>query len=175
MHLVRHAMTEAPKALGPDRTVADAAGLMAQYDVGAIPLADESGALVGLVTDRDLVVRALAKQGDPADVRLGDIATTKVVTVSPDRNVAEARDLMAEHRIRRLPVVKDHRLVGIVALGDVAVADASKRAIGETLQQISDSDSTRELNGGPDPGTPDRVRARRPSVAATEASGRGSG
>jgi CBS domain-containing protein len=175
MHLVRHVMTEAPKTLGPDRTVADAAGLMAQYDVGAIPLADEGGALVGLVTDRDLVVRALAKQSEPAGVRLGDIATTKLVTISPDRNVAEARELMSEHRIRRLPVVKEDRLVGIVALGDVAVTDASKRAIGETLHEISDSDSTRELNAGPNPGTPDRVRAHRPSVAANEGSGRGSG
>jgi CBS domain-containing protein len=155
MHLVRHVMTEAPKALGPDRTAADAAGLMAQYDVGAIPLADEGGALVGLVTDRDLVLRALANHDDAPGVRLGDIATTKLVTISPDRNVAEARTLMAEHRIRRLPVVKDRRLVGIVALGDVAVAEASKRAVGEALQVISDSDSTRELNGGPDPGTPD--------------------
>jgi CBS domain-containing protein len=175
MHLVRHVMTEAPRTLGPDRTAADAAGLMAQHDVGAVPLADESGALVGIVTDRDLVLRALAKHGDAAGVRLGDIATKKLVTISPDRNVAEARALMAEHRIRRLPVVKDHRLVGIVALGDVAVAEASKRAVGETLQEISDSDSTRELNDGPDPGTPERVRARRPSVEASEASGRGSG
>lgn len=158
MILVRHVMTEAPKTLSPERTVADAAGLMEQYDVGVIPLADEHGALVGLVTDRDLVLRVLAKQRDPREVRLGDVATSTAVTVSPDANVAEARGLMAEHRIRRLPVVKDGRLVGILALGDLAVADASKRAVGEVLGEVSESPSTTFLNEGPVRGTPERVR-----------------
>jgi CBS domain-containing protein len=158
MILVRHVMTEAPKCLSPERTVADAAGLMEQYDVGVIPLADENDTLVGLVTDRDLVLRVLAKQRDPRDVRLGDIATTSVVTITPDTNIADARDLLAQHKIRRLPVVKEGKLVGILALGDIAVADASKRAVGEVLDEVSESPSTTERNAGPDPGTPERVR-----------------
>ncbi len=158
MILVRHVMTEAPKTLNPQRTVADAAGLMTQYDVGVIPLADDRGTVVGLVTDRDLVVRVLAKQRDPREVTLGEVATKNVITISPDTNVAEARDLMAEHRIRRLPVVKDGELVGILALGDIAVADASKRAVGETLEEVSESPSTTDTNPGPARGTPERVR-----------------
>jgi CBS domain-containing protein len=158
MILVRHVMTSAPKCLSPERTVADAAGLMEQYDVGVIPLADEGDRLVGVVTDRDLVLRVLAKQRDPRDVKLGDIATTKLVTITPDTNITDARDLMAQHKVRRLPVVKEDRLVGILALGDIAVADASKRAVGEVLGEVSESPSTSEMSGGPERGTPERVR-----------------
>ena len=159
MILVRHVMTAAPKTLSPERTVADAAGLMEQYDIGVIPLADADGALVGIVTDRDLVVRVLAKRRDPGEVRLGEIATADTVTITPDRNVSEARDLMAEHRVRRLAVVKDGALVGMLSLGDIAVADASKRAVGEVLDEVSESPSTAEQNEGPTRGTPERVRA----------------
>lgn len=158
MILVRHVMAEAPKTLSPDRVVADAAGLMEQYDVGVIPLADEDGSLVGVVTDRDLVLRVLAKRRDPQEVTLGDIATSHLVTVSPDMNISEARDLMSEHRVRRLPVVKDGRLVGIVSLGDIAVSDASKRAVGEVLEEVSESPSTRGISNEPDRGTPERTR-----------------
>lgn len=158
MILVRHVMTEAPKSLSPERTVADAAGLMEQYDVGVIPLANENDSLVGLVTDRDLVLRVLAKQRDPREVTLGDIATTNVVTITPDTNIADARDLMADHKVRRLPVVKEGKLVGILALGDIAVADASKRAVGEVLDEVSESPSTTQNNPGPERGTPERVR-----------------
>lgn len=158
MILVRHVMTEAPKSLSPERTVADAAGLMEQYDVGVILLANEEDTLFGLVTDRDLVIRVLAKQRDPREVRLGDIATTNLVTITPDANVSDARELMAEHKIRRLPVVKNARLVGILTLGDIAVADPSKRAIGEVLDEVSESPSTTDRNTGPDRGTPARVR-----------------
>jgi CBS domain-containing protein len=158
MILVRHVMTEAPRTLSPDRTVADGAGLMEQYDVGVIPLANEDDALVGIVTDRDLVLRVLAKQRDPREVTLGEVATTHPVTISPDANVTQARELMREHRVRRLPVVKEGTLVGIVALGDVAVADASKRAVGEVLDEVSRSASTEHENEGPTRGTPERVR-----------------
>lgn len=158
MILVRHIMTEAPKALSPERTVSDAAGLMDEYDVGVIPLADENDALVGLVTDRDLVLRVLAKQRDPREITLGEIATKNVVTTTPDTNITEARDLMARNKIRRLPVVKGDKLVGILALGDIAVADASKRAVGEVLDEVSESPSTTDGADGPERGTPERVR-----------------
>jgi CBS domain-containing protein len=160
MILVRHVMTEAPKTLSPRRTAADAANLMEQYDVGVIPLA-EGDSLVGLVTDRDLVVRVLAKRRDPGEVTLGEIATEKVITVTPDADIGSARELMAEHKIRRLPVIKDGRLVGILALGDIAVQDASKRAVGEVLEEVSGSPSTNADNPGPERGTPARVLEQR--------------
>ena len=156
--LVRHVMTEAPRTLGPDMDADDAAGLMAQYDIGVVPIVSR-GALVGLVTDRDLVLRVLAQRKDPGTVRLGDIATGSAVTVSPDMRLAEARSIMAEHRIRRLPVMKGDELVGILSLGDIAVADGSDRAVGEVLEAVSSSESTRAINDGPERGTPDRVRS----------------
>ncbi|MGH2674423.1 MAG: CBS domain-containing protein [Actinomycetota bacterium] len=158
--LVRHAMTEAPQTAGPTMNAADAAALMKQFDTGVIPVA-EGERLVGLVTDRDLVVRVLAERKDPLAVRLVDIATTVPVTISPDLKLSEARNLMAEHRIRRLPVVKAGELVGILSLGDVAVADASERAVGDALEEISESDSTTDVSDAPPRGTPDRVKRAR--------------
>jgi CBS domain-containing protein len=160
--LVRHAMTEAPQTARPDMSAEDAAGLMKQLDVGVIPIA-EGDDLVGLVTDRDLVTRVLAERKDPSQVRVGDIATRSPVTVSPDTRISEARNLMAEHKIRRLPVVKADRLVGILSLGDVAQAEASDRALGQTLEEISESRSTSELSAQPTRGTPERVREARES------------
>jgi CBS domain-containing protein len=155
--LVRHAMTESPQTAKPDMTAADAAALMRQLDVGVIPVV-EGGSLIGLVTDRDLVIRVIAERRDPDDVKLGGIVTKSPVTVTPDTKLSEARDLLAEHRIRRLPVMKGQELVGILSLGDVAIAGASDRRLGETLEEISESGSTMDLSGGPDRGTPNRVR-----------------
>lgn len=157
--LVRHAMTEAPKTAGPDMNAADAAALMKQFDTGVIPVA-EGEELLGLVTDRDLVLRVIAERKDPTEVRLGDILTRSPITVSPDTRISEARDLMAEHRVRRLPVVKMDRLVGILSLGDLALADASKRAVGEALEDVSESESTAGTSDYPERGTPQRVRER---------------
>jgi CBS domain-containing protein len=154
--LVRHAMSADPQTAKPDMTAADAAGLMAQLDVGVIPVTDGEQ-LLGLVTDRDLVVRVVADRRDPTEVKLGDILTKSPVTVTPDVKVSDARDLMAEHQIRRLPVVKAERLVGIISMGDIAVADASKRAVGEALEEVSESPSTTELEETPERGTPERV------------------
>lgn len=159
MILVRHAMTKDPTSLSAERTAVDAAGLMEQLDIGSVPVTGEGGELLGMVTDRDLALRVVAKGRDPREVALGDVATTKVVTISPDANISEARDLMSRHKIRRLPVVKDGKLVGIIALGDVAVADESKRAVGMVLEDVSESPSTSGLNEGPVRGTPERVRA----------------
>jgi CBS domain-containing protein len=158
--LVRHAMTESPETAGPGMNAADAAAMMKQFDTGVIPVAEE-GRLLGLVTDRDLVVRVLAERKDPLDVRLEDIATTATITVTPDTQLSEARSMMAEHRIRRLPVVKSGELVGILSLGDVAQADASERAVGEALEVISESVSTTNMSKGPPRGTPERVQRAR--------------
>jgi CBS domain-containing protein len=154
--LVRHAMTGSLQTARPDMTAADAAGLMRKHDIGVVPVVDE-GRLIGLVTDRDLVVRVMGQRRDPDDVELAAIVTKSPITVSPDMRLSEARNLMAEMRIRRLPVVKGEELVGILSLGDVAVADASSRAVGDALEEISRSDSTMEMNQRPDRGTPGRV------------------
>jgi CBS domain-containing protein len=164
--LVRHAMAEQPVAASPEMNAGDAAGLMIANDVGSIPIT-EDGRLVGLVTDRDLVLRVMAERKDPRSVRLGDIATTRgLETVTPDTQLCDARALMAKRRIRRLPVVKDDVLVGMLSLGDVALGSASMRGVGEALAEISASPATQEINPGPDLGTPDRVRSHRTAEAS---------
>jgi CBS domain-containing protein len=158
--LVRHAMTEAPQTISPDMNAQDAAGMMKSEDVGVLPVVRDKE-LLGLVTDRDLVVRVLAERQDPSNVKVGDIATQSPITVTPDTRLAEARELMEEHQIRRLPVVKGEQLVGILSLGDVAWADASRRQVGETLKGVSESERTRSLNEDAARGTPERVRQNR--------------
>jgi CBS domain-containing protein len=158
--LVRHAMTESPLTISPELNAFDAAGMMKSEDVGALPVVKD-GLLVGLVTDRDLVLRVLAERQSPVDVKVGDIATRTPVTITPDMRLSEARELMEKHQVRRLPVVKGDSVVGILSIGDLSWADASTREVGEALRAVSDSDRTRTLNDNPDRGTPDRVRHRR--------------
>lgn len=160
--LVRHAMTEMPQTIRPDMNAADAAGLMKSEDIGALPVVRE-GELIGVITDRDLVIRVLAERQDPQSVKVGDIATKTPVTVTPDMRLSEARELMEKHQVRRLPVMKGRDLVGILSLGDVAWADASTREVGEALRAVSESDSTTTLNEDVDRGTPERVRQNRGS------------
>jgi CBS domain-containing protein len=161
MMLVRHAMAEQPVTASPDMNAGDAAALMAAHDIGALPIT-EGDTLVGLVTDRDLVLRVIAERKDPRSVPLGEIATMRgIETVSPDMQLCDARALMAERGVRRLPVVKEGHLVGMLSLGDVAIGSASMRGVGEALAAISASPATEEVNPGPEVGTPDRVKAHR--------------
>lgn len=159
--LVRHVMTEEPKTLSASMSAADAAAMMANFDIGSILVVGDRNELAGIVTDRDIVIRVVAKRDDPLQITLGDIATRLTVEVSPDTELADANKMMADHKVRRLPVTKNGDLVGIVSLGDVALALASKRTVGETLEEVSTSESTASRNDGPDQGTPDRVMASR--------------
>ena len=161
MMLVRHAMAARPVTASPDMDGGDVAGLIAANDIGVVPVT-EGDRLIGSVTDRDLVLRVIAERKDPRSVRLGDVATTRgIETVSPGTQLCDARALMAQRGIRRLPVVKDGRLVGMLSLGDVALGSASMRGVGETLAAISTSAATEEVNPSPEVGTPDRVKSRR--------------
>ena len=108
---------------------------MREIDVGAVPVTG-SGRVVGIVTDRDITVRVIAANRKPGDVRVREIASADVVTTTPDAEMAEATALMAQHQIRRLPVVEDGRLVGMLSLGDLSV-DGSTRDAGRALREIS--------------------------------------
>src|SRR5918999_4675442 len=158
--LVRHAMTEAPTTISPQMNAFDAAGLMKSQDIGVLPVVEDTK-LVGLVTDRDLVLRVLAERKNPTEVKVGEICTSSPFTVTPDMKLSEARELMEQHKVRRLPVLKGEELVGVLSLGDVAWADASTREVGEALQAVSESDRTRTTNEQVDRGTPDRVQENR--------------
>jgi CBS domain-containing protein len=132
---IKEVMTRDVRACEPNATVADAAKLMAQEDVGPVPIV-EDGRLVGIVTDRDIVVRVVAEGRDPNATTVKEIASTDLVTVSPGDDLDEALKLLAERQVRRLPVVEGDRLVGIVAQADVARLGKDKKT-GEVVEEIS--------------------------------------
>ena len=135
MGSIRDVMTSNPTSCESSSTVADAARVMAQEDVGPVPVV-EGGRVVGIVTDRDIVLRVVADGRDPSSTTLGDIVSSDLVTVQPDTQLSEALQLMAQNQVRRLPVVEGDQLVGIVAQADVARA-ADEEQTGEVVQQIS--------------------------------------
>ena len=132
-------MTPNPRTVEPSMLLREAAQLMKQEDVGSLPVV-ENGRLVGMLTDRDLVTRAVAEGVDVAVCRVGDVASRELVTVEPEQDLAEALKLMARHKVRRLPVVEGERLVGILGQADVALEAKDKR-VGEVLEEISEPTS----------------------------------
>ena len=133
---VRDAMTPVVRTIRPSQTVVEAAASMKSEDVGALPVVEDGGRLLGMVTDRDIVVRVVAEGHDPSEVRVGDIATTDLITVEAAGDLDDALKLMARHQVRRLPVVEDGRLAGVVAQADVA-GEASARDVANVVEQIS--------------------------------------
>ena len=142
---VREIMTREPSTLAPASTIGEAATIMRQDDCGSVPIVD-GGRLVGIITDRDIVVRVLAGGKDPKTTRVSDAMTADPVTVGPDSSVDDAQKVMAEHQVRRLPVVEDGRLVGLVVIGQVARRDDVKD-VGETLKEVSANKSGRGSHG----------------------------
>ena len=132
---VRDVMTSNPRTVSPTDSIQSAARIMRDEDCGIVPVVD-GGRAVGVVTDRDIVVRAVADGSVERTVR--DICTADVVYAKPDMPTREAERLMAEYQVRRLPVVEDGRLVGIVSLGDIAVKEGGDRRLGDTLENISE-------------------------------------
>jgi CBS domain-containing protein len=132
---VQDLMTSDPATITPDASVREAARLMMQNDVGPLPVV-EGGKLVGIVTDRDLVVRVLADGRDPDATQLREAFSPNPITVSPEDDLETALALLAENQVRRVPVVEDERLVGIVAQADIARELESSR-VGEVVEEIS--------------------------------------
>lgn len=133
--IIRDVMTPNPRCVSPQESIQQAARIMRDEDTGVVPVV-ENGRPVGLVTDRDIVVRAVAEGELNRPVR--EIVTANVVVARPDMSTAEAAELMGEYQIRRLPVVENDRLVGIVSIGDLAVKEGRDRRVGDALQQISE-------------------------------------
>lgn len=137
---VADVMTPGVEMAAPTQPLTEAARMMRTGDYGSMPVVAD-GRIVGVLTDRDIVVRAVAEGLDPQIARVGDVASADVVTVAPGQDLDEALDLMARHRVRRLPVVEDGRLVGMLSQADVAL-DGSERKTGEVVQEISQPTST---------------------------------
>lgn len=133
---VKDVMTTRPTCVTRDTTLRQVAELMQSEDVGAIPVVD-GDFLVGMVTDRDIVIRAIARGLDSESTRVSDIASEDLVTVTPGHDLSDALETMARYQVRRLPVTDDeNRLVGVVSQADVAMS-AKEKAAGEMLEDIS--------------------------------------
>jgi CBS domain-containing protein len=125
----------------PSHSVAEASELMRDEDVGSLPVV-EGGRLIGIVTDRDIVVRAVAERRDPQTVTVDEVASRDLVTVEPEQDLDEALALMARRQVRRLPVVEeDGQLIGMLAQADVAL-EAKEKKVGEAVEEISMPTST---------------------------------
>lgn len=126
---ISEVMMPSPVTCGPDSPIQEAAELMRDRDIGDVVVVD-GDEVRGIVTDRDLVVRALAAGHQP-DTPLGDVLSDRVVAVTPTTSVQQAAEIMAEQAIRRLPVVDDGRLVGIVSIGDLAISQDPRSALAD--------------------------------------------
>jgi CBS domain-containing protein len=144
--LVRDAMTANPRTIGMHQPVVDAARIMADEDVGSIPVVDDNGILAGIVTDRDIAVRVVARGRDPYATRVVEIATKQVSPAYPEEPLDDALEQMAYRRVRRLPVIENDRVVGILAQADVVHEVKGKKA-GELVDEISNPTETSSLVG----------------------------
>ena len=134
---IRDIMTRNVECVWPDDTLQEAALKMKELDVGPMPVCDYDR-VVGMLTDRDITVRAVAEGRDPRSTRVRDVMTRNVVSCSEDDAVEEAARLMQERQIRRLLVLdRDKRLIGIVSLGDLAAEAEDPYRMAEVLQDVS--------------------------------------
>lgn len=136
MTKARDIMTKDPHCVRSSEAVLDAARRMADLSVGALPICGEDNRLKGMLTDRDIVVQVLAAGKDPRAIQAGDLAQGEAVTIGADDEAAEILRTMSEHKVRRLPVIDGHDLVGIVAQADVARA-LEDPEVGDLLQALS--------------------------------------
>jgi CBS domain-containing protein len=133
---VADVMTQRPRAVTPRTPLNEVAEVMEAEDVGVVPIV-EGDRLVGIVTDRDIVVRAVAKGKDPRGMPVSEVSTRELLTVSPDDDLSDALKLMAQYQVRRVAVTaEDDRLVGVVSQADVAL-QGKDRATGQVVEDIS--------------------------------------
>jgi|SRR6185312_15554262 CBS domain-containing protein len=137
---VREVMTDRPRCVTLDTPISEAASLMESENIGSLPVL-EGEELAGMITDRDIVVRAVAKGKDPRGMPVREVVSRELVTVYAEEDLSDALTKMASEQVRRLPVVdEDNRLVGILAQADVAL-EAKEKTVGEMVEEISRSPS----------------------------------
>jgi CBS domain-containing protein len=134
---VSDVMTTEVETVQMNSTLEEVASIMKVENVGAVPVVDEDDDLVGIITDRDIVVRCVADGKDPAETNVEEVLSHDLETIEPDADVEEAAKLMADRQIRRLPVCEQGELVGMLSIGDLAVKSSDHEAPGEALREIS--------------------------------------
>lgn len=148
MTKIAEVMTDRPRAIAPQTSIREAARLMEEEDVGSLPVVEEGARLVGIVTDRDIAIRAVARGLEPEGTTVMDIASKDVYGLTPDDDLDEAVEMMARAQVRRLPVVvRDNELVGMVAQADVA-RTSKEKTTGEVVQAISQAPRGPRVAGG---------------------------
>lgn len=133
---VRDVMTDRIAKAQPETTLEEIAMMMKTENTGAIPVVDEDE-LIGIVTDRDIVMRCVAEGGDASEMTAEDIVSEEVETIDPDSDVEEALELMSQKQIRRLPVVDSGELIGMLSIGDIAVKQGDQEESGRALKDVS--------------------------------------
>jgi CBS domain-containing protein len=146
MPRVKDIMDPHVRTVTGEASLREVARLMRDTNTGAIPVVDENGSPRGIITDRDLVVRTLASDMSPEEFKAGDIATRNVVTVSPDDDARDAVKVLRKHSLKRVGVAKDGILVGMLSLGDVALAIDPDSALADVAAAIADP--TTPVTGG---------------------------
>ena len=141
---LREVMTNPVIRIHPDETVAVAARTLTHYNIGILPVCGGDGRICGLVTDRDLVTRCLAAGRSPQNTSVRDVMTSRVIAARPDMDSAAAAELMGKAQIRRLPVMENGRLCGMVSLGDLAAQKETSLDAGDALSGISSGLSSRK-------------------------------
>ena len=132
----RDVMSGGAECVGENETVADAAKKLRDLDVGAVPICGEDDRLKGMLTDRDIVVEVLAEGKDASSVKAIELGGEEVVTIGADDSVDEALRTMKDHKVRRLPVIDDQRLVGVVSVADLA-RNIDENEVGDLVEAIS--------------------------------------
>jgi CBS domain-containing protein len=132
----RDVMTGGAECIGENESVSDAARRMAALDVGALPICGSDNRLKGMLTDRDIAIKVVAAGKDPASMTAGELGQGKPVTIGADDSVDEALRTMKAHKIRRLPVIDGHDLIGVVSQGDLA-RNVDEEKVGELVEAIS--------------------------------------
>ena len=141
---LRDIMTKQVVRIQPEETIAVAARMLEHNNIGAMPVCTGEGKLCGMITDRDIVTRCLAAGKSPQTTSVREVMTFRVYVARPDMDAAIVAGLMGKEQIRRLPVMENGRLCGMVSLGDLAVKEESSVEAGEALTEISSHLSSRE-------------------------------
>ena len=136
---LRELMTRNVIRIHPEEPVEVAARTLTQYNIGALPVCGRDGQLYGMVTDRDLVIRCMATGRSPGSMKVRDVMTGRVISAGPDMEVSAAAHLMGRQQVRRLPVVENGKLCGMVSLGDLAGREESAMDAGDALTEISEN------------------------------------
>ena len=133
---VRDVMTGGAECIGENDTITDAAKRLAELDVGAMPICGEDDRLKGMLTDRDIVLKVVAQGKDPSTTKAGELGEGKPVTIGADDSIDEALRTMSQHKVRRLPVIDGHDLIGIVSQADLA-RNIDEEKVGDLVEAIS--------------------------------------